>query len=282
MLVFFLCAALLFLPLPKELGRAADFDCIWEDGSHTRERFSEVYSSLAGAGAEGVMLFKDGKRGRIEAGEDFFTLVSALDAGSLPELLSLRPVLSRPERAAIGLSYGGRGYYDGEFFAWLGDRFARTSRTVFPEVFLMSGSLRAGVLAASGAETLFLGGTCELTGRALVGSAVSEVRAAAPFRAEKDAVYRDTAGGVRLVAALPGASSLTVRADFIDDDAFAACAQLLSLDLCGIPAWAFGREPFEGCKSLRYLHTTLSYPGPVGEYRRSVAPCGCYIYEVLR
>ena len=166
----------------------------------------------------------------------------------LAELLTFRlESCSRLEKAALFLRYGGRCYYAGESFCWNGEKISRAERTKFTEVVLLNGNLPSAFLRDAGAKTLILSGKAEFTVRSLVGSEVETVVASEPYFTKDGAVYLETAGGTRLVAALPNVENLEIHCDYLDKGALSACANLKTLKLPenfdGTLAMLFGNTP---------------------------------------
>lgn len=275
-LAAFGCALLFFVPRTTYTrGNAERYVCVWQDGEETDETRESAYAALLGAGEEGVLLMRDGKRGVIKGGEEYFAARATLEEGTLADLLRLRTDgMNGMEVAALYRTFGDRGYYAGEFFAFDGGRVVRTERTAFGEIFLSAGSFQGK--NAGGARRLILGADADFTSAALWEEA--EVEARAPYFTAGGAVCLKTAGGVRLAAVLPKTRDLIARCDFLDPGALDSCPLLETADLCGIPAERIG-DAFENCFFLQRLHTTAEDPCLAGKFRRTTADCGCYVYE---
>lgn len=258
-LIFGVCFALvLFLPLPetRDVGKET-YECTWQDGSVSRLNYAEAYSALSGITEQGVVLARGDLTGEIAGGAEFCRAAQILRTGSLARLLSLEAGDALPlERAALYRVYGNRGWYAGEFFAFDGTRVFRTSRAVFNEVALLSGNLPAGVLRVSGADKLVVFAEAKLSANALVGSNISEAEAAYPYSSEDGGIYLHTAGGKRLVAALPKVKSLRVNSRFIDEGALSPCQTIEELILprsyAGTLAMLFGGPVPETLKTVIY------------------------------
>lgn len=231
-LVFALLSFSLFLPFPERIeSRKESYLCTWEDGTVTQETFQSVLSGLVGVEG-GALLEREGKRGAIPVSRECLAAAETLLSGGLAELLSLSVSgLSRIERAALFAAFSNRGYYADEFFAFDGERVFRTKRLGFSEVVLLYGSFSSSTLASCGAKTVYLRAEGEFSGEVLIGSQVTHIEAEEPYYTSGDAVYLRTPGGVRLVAALPGAKSLSVTCDFLDEGCLSACGGLERLAL---------------------------------------------------
>lgn len=227
-----ICVLCLFLPFPKERSSEREYyTCRWENGAVTTESFYTAYAALTGA-EERIVLTRDGLKGEIEAGEEYRRVRETLERGTLAQMLSLKVgALSGVERAALWKRYSGLGYYSEEFFAWNGENVFRAEERAYEEVFLLTGDLSAGLLKRTGAKKLIVHGESDLTAKGLVGSLVTEAEARYPYYERDGAIYLKTAGGVRLIAALPYVTELTVDCDFLDEGALSPCMQLKRLTL---------------------------------------------------
>ena len=243
------CIFTLFLPLPRRTETVSEsYSCLWEDGTQTQEDYFGAYSALCDAREEGIVLERAGKTGLVQPSEEFRRAVTVFESGELAELLSFRlKNCNRLEKAALFLRYGERCYYSGERFCWDGEKISRTERSKFSEVVLLDGKLPSSFLRDAGATTLILSENAAFTALPLVGSKVKTVVAFAPYFTENGAVYLKTAGGTRLVAALPNAEHLEIHCDYIDEGALSACKELKTLKLPenfdGTLAVLFGSTP---------------------------------------
>lgn len=232
-LLFFTAAFLLFLPFPRRSEATKErYHCIWSDGVRTQERYATAYSALKGISDGEILLEREGTFGKIEGSAEFAHAASLLESGSLAELLALETEgLGRLERAALCRVYGDRGYYSEEFFCYDGTGVSRTARKAFNEVILLSGDLPKDLLFEAGAEKLGIRAEAEFSAKGLCGAKVTKIVAQPPYLVREDAVYLDTVGGRRLVAALPGAKRLEIECDFIDEGALSPCRALEELTL---------------------------------------------------
>lgn len=268
-----LCFLSLFLPLPREVGarRETLFPVLWADGTHTQERYGTLLPALSGASAEEIFFTREGIEGVYAGSEGYSDAYRTLEAGTLAPLLALKADLSAIEAAAIFRTFGNRGYFAGEFFAWNGEQVVRTDRTVFSEIFLSAGDWKRG---AGRAEKLIVGADAELTGGALTESGFQAIEGRGDYFASDGALYLRTVG-VRLVAVLPDVTDLKAVCDYVDKEAFAACGKLKSLDLCGVPAEHIPDGVFAACTQFEFLHTRAAV---AGDYGKTLAPCGCFLY----
>ncbi len=270
-LLYLICALLCFLSFPRRtLARSEEYTAVWSDGSVTRESYASAYSALSGAGNGSVLLEREGVCGEIAAGEAFAAFRTVLEEGSLPELLAADPEGLAPiERAALYRTFGNTVFYSADYFAFDGTRVLRTARRTFGELVLLDGDLPAAALRNTGAKKLVLRADARLAAASLAGSAVEECVASPPYRSSGGAVYLDTAGGTRLVAALPLITSLCADGyRFCDQGALAPCTQLCSLQLPfagsaesasdGRLAWAFGDELPASLKRVKLTGGTVS------------------------
>lgn len=239
-----LCIFVLFLPLPKVYCEREYYSCLWESGSQTRESYYAAYSSLAEISENCIHLQRGGLEGEISAGESYSEAYDILSRGELAELLKFRlGEVTRLEKAALFEKFGSRGYYAEEFFCWNGERFFRSKRMDFKEVFLLTGKLPKGLLSQTGAEKLIAAPAAEITAECLVGSEISSVEVSPPYLELEGGIYLETPGGRRLVAALPKVETLIITCDYLDEGALAACASLKFLKL---------PETYEGTISMLF------------------------------
>ena len=250
----------LFLPFPKAVESAAqNYVCIWSDGEETEGDYAQFAPLVSGVSEEGVVLSQDGKEGVIAASTAFSHTVNVFENDSLAELLTCSAEdISPLEKLALWREYGNRCYYDGDFFAWDGERFFRTSRKEFSQFVLLRGSVAPSVFRNTGAHKLYLRAEAEVSVSLFMQSNFIEIVAQEPYFTKGDALYLRVPGGTRLVAALPQAKSLTVSADFLTDGALAPCTALKELtlpflnslrDLFGDEAPALDRVKVEGAVS---------------------------------
>lgn len=229
--LFALWAAALLLPLPARAGEEAEtYLCLWEDGT-TKESYAAAYAALAGAQPDGVVLERDGKRGVIRAGEAYRALLAVLETGDLPALLSADGAgLTRIERAAVWRTYSARLWYADEWFSWTGDAIARTARSEHVSaqtLTVFSGFPAARDLAALGVERLVLREAYPVSAVDFIGTRVCALEIPAPYSVQDGAVLLATAGGVRIVCALPTVRTLALPdADYADEGALLACGGL--------------------------------------------------------
>ncbi len=228
------CILSLFLPLPAQIGRAeARYRCVWENGT-SQETFASVHSAICGASEVGVLLERDGTRGVIEGSERFSDVFATLGGGSLAELLSLQSGgLSAPEQVALLRTFSGYVWYAEGSFVWNGEKVVENEKTTAQTVVLLSGELKRGYLSATGATSLVVCAEAQVSAEDFVGSAVETLVAKPPYFVSNEALYLQTAGGKRLVAALPNVTSLSVDRDtrFLDDGALAPCTHLQTLEI---------------------------------------------------
>lgn len=277
-LLFLAGGFLLFLPFPRAEERRDGYLVRWEDGTETAERYADLADLVEGVEG-GFILIRSDKLGRTAADAALAEAVSLFSEGSLLELLNYRGELTRLDRLALYREFGDTVYYSGDTFAWDGERFARTDREIFARAVLLDGSFPAGALARMQAEELVLRSGAQFSAKALVGSKVVSVEAQPPYRREGDILFLDSVSGTRLVAVLPAARTVKAEFDYLDRDALAACADAEEIDFCSVAAERIGQEAFAACNSLRLLHTTVENPVLAGEFKKSKAPCGCFIYE---
>jgi hypothetical protein len=238
-----LCAGVFcaFLPLPRIVSVAEErYVCTWEDGRVSEETYASAYAMLDPAG--GLSLVSGDRRGTIAASSAYSALCNTLESGGIAELLAADcNGLSRLECAAAYRKYRNELWFAEGFFAWDGRSVEREDAPAGSSVVWLSGKLGAGALKRTGAERLELCAEAEFTARSLIGTAVREITAHAPYVREGDAVYLDTGTARRLIAGMPAAETLTVGdADYIDEGALCACENLVSLSL-----------PFAGASAQR-------------------------------
>ncbi len=257
------CLVLAGLPLPAKAAAEEKVLCIWEDGART-EPYAAAYDALDGIRDDGTIgLVRDGKHGYVKTGQAFAEVCDVLRFGTLAELCSLdMGGLDKLERAAIMQAFGNQIYYAGGAFAIVGDTVAPMELTQADCVRLLDGTLPRDYLAETGASALcIMGPSAAITADRLVGSGIARVTAVPPYAAEQDALYLDTPGGRRLIAALPCAVSLTVGdCDFLDAGALSPCEALVSLTLPFLGGAKGGPE--EDGTLLRLFETKNGAPMP--------------------
>ena len=225
------CLFALFLPLPQKIAEGESYECVWSNGSVSRENYSSVYQSLAGIDRQSVLLTRGGLTGKIES--EAGGVVSVLESGDLGELLECRVSGTRIDRAALFHTFSKRVWYSGEYYVWTGSKIKRASRATADELVFLEGNVTSRILSETNATTVHLRADATLKADAFVGSKVTSVRTQAPYSESGGAIYMDTAGGKRLVAALAGIEELTIDEDtaFFDAGALLACQNLKSLTL---------------------------------------------------
>lgn len=229
-------AVLLFAPLPASVAARTQeyYRCVWADGTETEESYFSAYLSLMGLEGDVLVLGRAGELGTIAAGDACIAAAKILEAGEFGELMVLGTEgLTRLECAALYRRYSGRLWYAGEFFQWTGDAFSRTSAYEAREIVLLDGSISASRLAAAGATRLYVHGGAAFEKEMLEGTAVEEVVAAPPYLSAGNTVCLSTPGGVRLLAGMPTAKSITVPDSvyFADEGALLACTELEEITL---------------------------------------------------
>ncbi|MGN1062443.1 MAG: hypothetical protein ACI4RO_04870 [Candidatus Scatosoma sp.] len=230
----FLCVAALFLPVfGRESVAEERYLTEWSDGTRTSENYDGAYRALQGLTSAGnVLLLRDKRTGEIAGSDELRSAVAVFETGTLGQLYEMRPSLNRIERAALWKEYGGRVYCDLDLYRWTGERVERAASCVGEEFVLLAGGVSSSVLAESGAETLFVKKDAEIGSSALTGTAVKEIVAEAPYAAEEGALFLDTSGGRRLIAAVPSATDLFVGdCGFADEGALLCCGEIVSLSL---------------------------------------------------
>lgn len=228
-------AAAYLPPVPARMESPSErYLCFWEDGTKSECSFSEAYSALAGIGEEGILLSEGTRRGVVRSAS-CLQAAEVLSCGEFAELLTLDLAGSSPlVRAALVRVYGNRGYYLEEPFCFDGARVFRTKRKAFEELVLFS-KISSDELIRSGAKKIVV--RAEFSARSLVGSEAEELSAFPPYYVQDGALYLETAGGDRLVAALPLVSDLTVAdVSFLDEGALAPCRAIERLSLPLLPS----------------------------------------------
>lgn len=216
---------------------------MWESGE-TRESYASAYADLAGAGQNGVLLRRAGEEGVIPPTAAYLHLRTMLEEGGLEQLLSASAQgLTRIERAALWRTYSARRWYADEWFSWTGEGIARAPQ---PEqevhtLTVFSGMPSAQTLALIGTERLIVRGEYPLSAADLIGTRIAELEMPAPYLVRDGAVLLDTAGGRRIVCALPVREELVLPdADYADTGALLACSRLREVS---IPFAGSARRP---------------------------------------
>ena len=226
------CLFLLFFPFPEARAVSGEtYRCRWDNGLLTEESYDSAFSALVGVSSAGaIALEREGRSGEISE-DALLSRFRTLQSGSLAELLQLDAEnVSRLGQAALFYEFGNDVYYAGEEFVYAGGAICRGQRAAARAVHLVEGSLPRRYLSACGAKELYLSAEAEIAPAALEGSAVERITAAAPFASIGNALFLDTPGGRRLVAAAPAAEELSLAAsDFADEGALLACTRLRSL-----------------------------------------------------
>lgn len=243
LLVAAACILMLFWRIPRRVP-AGTVLCRWESGER-EEPYAAALASFAGIEDGAILLERGGTRGTVGTGEAFARAHAILETGGLLELLTLNTYGLAPiERAALYLAHRDTLYYTRGVFRFDGNKVSPSDMVAAKRVVLLDGSLPSCYLRDTGAAQLVLRTGAEITAADLAGSAVESVAAEPPYAAEGEAVYLDTAGGRRFVAALPKAAHLTVSdCAFADEGALAAARGLISLEL---PFVGNAKEPFTG------------------------------------
>lgn len=231
--LFFVAALVLFWRVPEAVGRAeTPYCCVFESGKEEYLSCAEAFALYKGAGRDEILLERAGEKGRVRASAGYSACMDGLSSGDVLKLFAARSEgLSGLEKMALYERFHDTGYYLDGFFVWDGDRVMPAEKGEFREVYLVSGTIRKGILADTGAERLVVKSSAELKASALLGSAVNEIEAEAPYRVKGGAVYRETAGGLRLIAALPNVEELEIDCDFLDEGALSPCVRLKRLKL---------------------------------------------------
>lgn len=226
------CLFSLFLPLPASISGGEFYECVWTDGSVTKESFSSAYKSLIGMDGGSVLLSRDGLTGRIESGAG--ATYHVLKHGNLLELLECTAEGTRIGGAALYREFSKRIWYDGSYYVWTGKKVERVSRAEGDEIVFLEGSITSRILKETNVSTVYLRARAEISASVFVGSNVKTVYAEFPYAENGGAVYFNTAlGGKRLIAAFGGADELCLDEDlaFADEGALLACDSLTSLTL---------------------------------------------------
>lgn len=235
------CLICLYLPFLSKISGGEIYQCVWADGSVTEESYSSAYRSLSGADGESVLLSRNGQTGRIES--EAGAVYKILERGTLAELLSCTVTGTRIDSAALYRVFSDRVWYNGSYFVWTGEKIKRVSRAERKEIVFLEGNVSSRILQEINAETVYLRADASVAASSFIGSDVKRVYAQAPYSESGGAVYLDTAGGKRLLAATRFIKELTADADlaFADEGALLACDSLVSLSL---PFLGSANSPF--------------------------------------
>ncbi len=228
------CLFSLFLPLPKKISNREFYDCVWADGSVTEENYSSAYKSLAGMDGESVILLREGLTGKIES--EASTVFATLENGNFAQIIACRAEGTRIDSAALYREFSDRVWYNGEYYVWTGNKIERVSRASRSEIVFLEGNVSPRVLKETDAIAVYLRKGAEVSITSFAESKVENVYTESPYAERGGAVYLDTAGGKRLLAALGGIRGLTLCEDlsFADEGALIACQALASLT---VPFW---------------------------------------------
>lgn len=254
--LFLLAAfALFFRPVHEKTGANERVVLSFSDGTKEEIPLSRALFRVTGADETAVLLKSGGKIGRVEGKEEFCACAKGLFSGEATLLFSARgEKLCALEQAALSLRFSDTGYYAGGFFAWDGTRVLPTDARNFWEVYLLDGRIPSGLLQTVKAERLVLKRDAKLYASSLVDSKIESVEAEAPYAVESGAIYQQTAGGRKLVAALPFEEELSLKFDFFEEGALSPCKNLKKLRLPsnfqGTIQMLFGNTPYP--KDLEY------------------------------
>lgn len=245
------CLFCLFLPLPKRISNHETYQCVWADGSVTEESFSSAFESLAGMDGESVILSRKGITGKIES--EAGAVYDTLESGNLLELLECTSKGTRIDGAAIYRVFSDRVWYNGEYYIWTGSQIKKVSRAEGGEIVFLEGSVTFRVLKETNANTVYLRKGATVSASSFAGSNVKTVYAEAPYAEKDGAVYLNTAGGKRLLAALGGVKELTIDEDlaFADEGALLACQTLTSLT---VPFAGSAKSPYGTAYKGEFAH----------------------------
>ncbi|MDE6411274.1 MAG: hypothetical protein K2L02_01905 [Clostridia bacterium] len=245
------CLFCLFLPLPKRISSRETYECVWADGSVTKESYSSAFESLAGMDGESVILSRNGITGKIES--EAGAVYDTLEYGNLLELLECTAAGTRIDGAAIYREFSDRVWYNGEYYIWTGSQIKKVSRAEGGEIVFLEGNVTSRVLNETNANTVYLRKGSTVSAASFAGSNVKKVYTEAPYAENGGAVYLDTAGGKRLLAALGGVQELSVDTDlaFADEGALLACQTITSLT---VPFVGSARSPYGTAYKGEFAH----------------------------
>ena len=220
-------------PLPKTAEAEECYFCRWEDGTVSEETYASAYPDFADCFEHTIRLQRGGQYGEIETTERYDTVYRTMLTGGLAELLALSTAgINRLEQLALWRVSRGCIWYSSGYFVWEEDGLAEVRFATGEKLILLSGTISARRLQRTGATCLELRAEAEINSKTLVGTSVETVTACAPYVSEGGAVYLNTGTAVRLVAAVPSVTSLTVRKiDYADEGALLAAQNLQSVTL---------------------------------------------------
>lgn len=245
--------ALLFLPYPRRVDVPSErYLCYFEDGSEEELAYADACRYLSGVSEEGeILLLRDGVLGMVPANSAMREAVRILEHADTAELIYHVFDVGRLGRAALLYAFGDRLYCDGnEYYAYTGVRVVRTSIRRAEELRLL-GNLPDDALRLTGATSLHVYGRAELNPAALMGTSVA-IAADPPYAVQGGALYLETVGGRRLVAAEPNTTQLHIENYvFADKGALLPCESLCSLELPFLSSDAYGGGAHGG--ELAYL-----------------------------
>lgn len=245
------CLFSLFLPLPKKISNREFYDCVWADGSVTEENYSSAYKSLAGMDGESVILLREGLTGKIES--EASAVFATLENGNFAQIIACRAEGTRIDSAALYREFSDRVWYNGEYYVWTGNKIERVSRASRSEIVFLEGNVSPRVLKETDATAVYLRKGAEVSATSFAESKVENVYTEAPYVERGGAVYLDTAGGKRLLAALGGIRELTLCEDlsFADEGALIACQTLASLT---VPFLGNAKSPAGSAYNGEFAH----------------------------
>ena len=225
------CLFSLCLPFAKSISGNEIYECVWSDGSTSKESYTSAYQSLAGMDEMHILLARGGMTGKIKSAAG--QVYSVLESGDLGELLACTYQGTRLDAAGVYRTFSKRVWYSGEYFVWTGKRVKRVSSAKGEELVLLNGSIPSRVVQETNASTVYLRANASVKADAFAGSNVKYLRTEAPYSVVGRALYMETAGGKRLIAALPTVKKLTLDGalKFADEGALIACQSLTTLTL---------------------------------------------------
>lgn len=237
-LFFLIWAVFLFLPVTERVNGCEEiYLCRWEDGTRTRENFADAYSAVTGCDPDRILLTRGEIAGEIEPASPYSAYFRTLSIGSFREVKELDvSKLGALERAVLWERFGDRAWWTGEeFLVWTesGAVFSHSPRC--GEIIIEGGSLTASAIARTCADSLEVRDGADFSAKMLIGTEITELKGVAPYDSENGALYLETLGGTRLVAAAPNVRSLSADYDYADEGALLACRELefVSLPFAG-------------------------------------------------
>ncbi|MDE6059717.1 MAG: hypothetical protein K2G44_06750 [Clostridia bacterium] len=243
----------LFSSFPKNASADEEkYLCTWQNGSVTEETYATAYGDFLSDEDGTLRLLRGDLYGEISATEKYLSVVQTLEEGGLEELLALSiEGVTRLELLALWRLTRGRVWYSAGYFVWDGNGLKEVGSAEGEHLILLSGSISASRLRAAGAKQLELRSEAQITSQTLTGTSVESVTAYPPYFTDGGVIYLDTGTAVRLVAALPNSTSLTVNGnDYADEGALLAAEKLETLTL-----------PFAGNAPVygNYFHGEVAY-----------------------